>query len=224
MLGIAEALLAVCVNLGCVPVIRFRSGGPGEMIGRHLNTLLREQLSSSTSWASSAFRNGMFQRPLLLLVDRTVDLAVSVGHTSTYQALVDDMLGIRSNRCTLTVEQNGRASKKHYDLDSDADTFWQSHRGSPFPEAISANGVELSQVAEKQEELRKKTGESSQDAEAEAALIARWASGCAAPTQLPCTDGTNSGFVPVCVCQWLGRRACGRCGLAARAVEPQAHA
>lgn len=64
MLSIAQALLAVCVCLGCVPVIRFRKGGPGEMIGRHLNTLLREQLSGQNVWVTNAFRNGMFQRPV----------------------------------------------------------------------------------------------------------------------------------------------------------------
>ena len=66
MLAIAQALLAVCVCLGCVPVIRFRKGGPGEMIGRHLNTLLREQLSGQNVWVTNAFRNGMFQRPVSL--------------------------------------------------------------------------------------------------------------------------------------------------------------
>ena len=45
--------------------------------------------------------------------------------------------------------------------------------GSPFPEAIAANGEELAQVSAKEEEVRKKTGESTEDAEAEAALIAR---------------------------------------------------
>ena len=166
---------------------------------------------------------------LLLLVDRAIDLATAVGHTSTYQvshgpragpragasrvilywprccvfqALVDDMLGVKSNRVSVQVEESGRTSSTKYDLDSDADAFWRTHRGthpppspdthtrtvvfdwlthtdvcgwsgSPFPEAIAANGEELAQVSAKEEEVRKKTGESTEDAEAEAALIAR---------------------------------------------------
>jgi len=83
------------------------------------------------------------------------------------------MLGIKSNRVKVDVEKDGRVTQKRYDLDSDSDAFWQSHRGSPFPEAIAANGDELAEVSKKEEEVRKKTGETSADTEAEVALIAR---------------------------------------------------
>jgi len=64
MLNIAQGLLAVCMTLGCVPIIRFKSGRAGEMIGRHLNALLKEQLSSKNALQASALRSGLFQRPV----------------------------------------------------------------------------------------------------------------------------------------------------------------
>ena len=110
------------------------------------------------------------------------------------QALVDDLLGVHSNRVSVMVEKDGTETMKHFELDSDNDSFWAAHRGSPFPEAIAANGEEVAEVTKKEEEVRKKTGESAADTEAEAALIARYSPVPGADASLPswvddCTRG-----------------------------------
>ena len=40
-------------------------------------------------------------RPLLLIFDRTADMAPPLLHTSTYQALIDDLLDHHLNRVTI---------------------------------------------------------------------------------------------------------------------------
>jgi Sec1 family len=44
------------------------------------------------------------QRPLLVILDRTADLVTPLRHTSTYQALLDDVLEHRVNRVTVEIE------------------------------------------------------------------------------------------------------------------------
>lgn len=84
------------------------------------------------SWISKVQFLDSFQRPLLVLVDRNVDLATPLHHTWTYQALSHDVLNLSLNRITL-VEQDqahptARSKTKEYDL-NDADNFWASHKG-----------------------------------------------------------------------------------------------
>lgn len=73
-----------------------------------------------------------FQRPLLVLVDRNVDLATPLHHTWTYQALTHDVLNLSLNRITLTEQDpahpTARSKTKEYDL-NDADNFWATHKG-----------------------------------------------------------------------------------------------
>lgn len=73
-----------------------------------------------------------FQRPLLVLVDRNVDLATPLHHTWTYQALTHDVLNLSLNRITLTEQDSAhptaRTKTKEYDL-NDVDTFWAAHKG-----------------------------------------------------------------------------------------------
>lgn len=76
-----------------------------------------------------------FQRPLLVLVDRNVDLATPLHHTWTYQALCHDVLGLGLNTVTVSEQDSTqspsstpRTKPKKYELDN-RDGFWQSHKG-----------------------------------------------------------------------------------------------
>lgn len=82
-----------------------------------------------------------FNRPILVLVDRNVDLSVPLHHPWTYQALCKDLLQLKSNRCTLNIADDAeqKGSNKTYDLSSE-DQFWRANAGLPFPRV--AEGVE----------------------------------------------------------------------------------
>ena len=51
-------------------------------------------------------------RPLLLIFDRTADIAPPLLHTSTYQALVDDLLDHHLNR--VTIELPAKDGNDHF--------------------------------------------------------------------------------------------------------------
>jgi fructose-1,6-bisphosphatase len=97
-------------------------------------------------------------------MDRNEDLASSLHHPSTYQALVDDLLKIQMNRVKVTVKSSAgedgaaptpeRQSEKVYDLDVTSDKFFETHAGSLFPDAIDANEEEMKIVTRKEEEIR----------------------------------------------------------------------
>ncbi|NXR22526.1 SCFD1 protein, partial [Cinclus mexicanus] len=105
-----------------------------------------------------------FQRPLLVLVDRNIDLSTPLHHTWTYQALVHDVLDFHLNRVHLE-ESAGTEStpagarpkkknKKSYDL-STSDKFWQKHKGSPFPEVAESVQQELESYRAQEDEVKR---------------------------------------------------------------------
>jgi len=178
----AQGLFSVVATLGVVPIIRCPKGGPSEMVARKLNQLIAEHptlmLSSSArkkQTASSSSGTTTSARPLLVILDRNDDLITPIQQTSTYQALIDDVLEHKANRVEFKVVQdknedgsssvNNKKQKppiaKKYDLDADSDPFYSKHKFHTFPEAIESNGVELQQVTEKEAQVRSKATTSS---------------------------------------------------------------
>ena len=152
---ICYGLFSVVSTLGVLPIIRCPRGGAPEMVARKLNRMIAEQ--STTRNASN------LSRPLLVIMDRNSDLITPLQHTSTYQALVDDVLQHSSNRVSFVVQDKNSdgkkaiGQKKTYDLDADKDPFYSKYKFSPFPEAIESNGSELTEVTSKERDVRSKT-------------------------------------------------------------------
>lgn len=165
MLDVANGLLSVISTIGQLPVIRCARGGAPEMVARMLMGMIsdrpmlfdRNKGRAGTAGASGAAH----RRPLMVIMDRNADLITPVQHTSTYQALIDDVLRHKANRVEFDAkveEPNGRikAIPKRFDLDADEDPFYSRHKFNPFPEAIESNGAELQNVTAKTEEIRSK--------------------------------------------------------------------
>lgn len=178
MSRVASGLLSLIRILGALPVIRSPAGGAAEMLAQELCSVLRENLSARGP-AQALFSECLLSdkpRPLLLIFDRTCDMSPPLQHTSTYQALVDDLLEHRLNR--VTVEVGGGATpsssasssaaaaaaaekasqKKTYDLNSQADVFFRGYAGAPFPEAVEANQKELDEVKQREDEIKSRPG------------------------------------------------------------------
>lgn len=148
---IVESLFSVFVTLGVVPIIRAPKGNASEMIAKKLDKKIREKLRDS----KNTFFNGsdlqrlgasalplMFTRPLLVILDRTIDVATPLSHSWTYQALVHDVLDLKLNQ--VFIEESppeGAASRKpkvaSYEL-SPQDKFWSQQKGCPFPQVAEA--------------------------------------------------------------------------------------
>jgi len=144
-------------------------GGAPEMVARKLNRLIVEH---PTLVRSKDGRHQTHHRPVLVIMDRNMDLITPVQHASTYQALIDDVLEHNSNRVEFNVKpesstENAAASsrrrappvvRKTYDIDPDVDPFYSRHKFHPFPEAIESNSAELQDVTAKEQQIRFKAG------------------------------------------------------------------
>lgn len=165
---IASGLFSVVVTMGQVPIIRAPKGNAAEMVAKRLETKIRDAiLSASRSHGAS---NSLFaqdstglsnlQRPLLLVMDRNIDLVSMVSHGWTYQALVSDCLEMKLNRVVVsTPSQNPlqTSSKKAYDLDS-KDFFWLKNAANPFPQVAEDIDTELNKYKQDAAELTRSTG------------------------------------------------------------------
>lgn len=127
------------------------------MVARKLNRMIAEHPTLLRNKAST-----MQTRPLLVILDRNADLITPIQHTSTYQALIDDLLKHKANRVEFEVVQDPdskrpKKTSKRFDLDPDKDPFYSAHKFQPFPEAIESNESELQEVTAREAEIRSKS-------------------------------------------------------------------
>jgi hypothetical protein len=157
----AHGLLSVIASAGVLPIIRCPRNGAPEMVARLLHKLLLEQSHLVQSSSSSG------NRPLLVILDRNADLLTALQHTSTYQALIDDLLSHKANRVEFDVQPAAdapRSSKtvhKRFDLDPDQEPFYQAQKFRAFPEAIESNSKELQQVTERETAIKTQSASAS---------------------------------------------------------------
>ncbi|XP_067010101.1 protein sly1 homolog [Anabrus simplex] len=176
---IVDSLFSVFATLGTVPIIRSPRGNAAEMVAEKLDKKLRENLRDTRNslFLMDASQAGYisFQRPLLIVLDRNVDMATPLHHTWTYQALVHDVLDLSLNR--VVVEENmgrspaggARVKTRACDLDS-RDKFWVTHKGSPFPIVAEAIQEELEQYRSSEDEVKKLKESMGIDNESDAAF------------------------------------------------------
>ncbi|ROT37473.1 SEC1 family transport protein SLY1 [Sodiomyces alkalinus F11] len=160
--SIVNRLFSVVVTMGVIPVIRCPKGAAAEMISAKLDRKLRDHiLNSKDNLFSSSARGGTSStpssRPVLVILDRDVDLLPMLSHSWTYQSLVQDVLTMEKRR--ITVVDEGK-SKKSYDLATD-DFFWKKNSLVPFPQVAEDIDAELTKYREEAAQITAKTGVSS---------------------------------------------------------------
>ncbi|KAI1002342.1 hypothetical protein K3495_g5860 [Podosphaera aphanis] len=166
-----SGLFSVMVTMGVMPIIRCPKGAGAEQVSMRLDRKLRdhilnskENLFSSTSKKLST--TGMpSSRPVLIILDRNVDLIPMFSHSWTYQSLVHDVLDMKLNRITVEnpIDENDLSkgkTKKVYDIPSN-DFFWAKNAALPFPQVAENIDAELAKYKEEANELTRKTGVSS---------------------------------------------------------------
>lgn len=145
------------------------------MVAKKLDKKLRENLFDARNnlfQSDTQSGNFNFQRPLLIILDRNVDMATPLHHTWTYQALAHDLLDLALNRVVVeekTPVGGARAKSKSCDLDT-KDKFWMTHKGSPFPTVAEAIQEELEQYKSSEEEVKKLKSSMGIDNESDMAL------------------------------------------------------
>ena len=137
-----------------------------EHVARAVDKKLRDHLLQGGSDVGSSGFN--FQRPVLILLDRTVNLSVMLHHPWTYQAMMQDMLNAKLNRVWFTPSsaekkkeegENGASEEVIYELEEDVDEFWAEYRTAQFPQMAEAVHTRISELKKRKEELTKTIGE-----------------------------------------------------------------
>ena len=168
---IVDGLFAVCVTLGTVPIIRCPKGNAAEVVATKLDKKLRENLKDTRNslFTSDGIQTGQFSfyRPLLVIMDRQIDMATPMHHTWTYQALAHDVLTYNLNRVTINENKKSRVC----DLDN-KDTFWTSNRGVPFPQVAERIQEELEEYKTKEDHIKRTKHEMGLDGPDDSAALA----------------------------------------------------
>ena len=86
-------------------------GSASEIVAKRLYERIHEELASvpnlfteSASSIGGVGAGSSFQRPVLLILDRNVDLTVMLSHSWTYQALCHDIFNMSLNRVKVNVK------------------------------------------------------------------------------------------------------------------------
>ncbi|XP_073064899.1 SEC1 family transport protein SLY1-like [Primulina eburnea] len=152
---IVTGLFCVLVTLAVVPVITCPRGGPAEMVASLLDQRLRDHLLAKNNlFTEGGSFTSSFQRPILCLFDRNLELSAAIQHDFRYKPLVHDVLGLRLNRLNVKGEKGGM---KSYELDH-SDPFWTANWSLEFPEVAVEIETQLSKYKKDVEEVNRRTG------------------------------------------------------------------
>ncbi|EPE28591.1 Sec1/munc18-like (SM) protein [Glarea lozoyensis ATCC 20868] len=166
---IVSGLFSVMATMAVMPIIRCPRDAAAEMIAAKLDRKLRDHILNSKDnlFSAPTSRNSSTpsSRPVLIILDRNVDLIPMLSHSWTYQSLVHDVLNMKLNRITVenpVDEENPSKgiTKKAYDLTSN-DFFWSKNASIPFPQVAEDIDAELSRYKDDANDITKKTGASS---------------------------------------------------------------
>ncbi|KAK9172771.1 Sec1 family protein [Cryptosporidium meleagridis] len=155
--GIVTGLICVLSSLGTIPIIRCsnKQFSPSQMIARELDKRIREILRQSNNSILNINSNN---RPVLILLDRDIDLSTMINHSWIYQGLIHDVYNLKLNRITIDDPSSG---KKVFDLDSN-DEFWIKHSGEHFTQVANSVSEMLGEYNKKLSELNCNNEDSSQ--------------------------------------------------------------
>jgi len=167
---IVDGLLSVLITMHAMPIIRCPANDPvAEMVARSLEDRIREMLRTGGATTAELFSGASGrsidsgtaagQRPLLCVLGRDADLVTMLNHTWTYQAMAHDILNLRLNKLSVSVDGgDGSAPKmKSYDVDEN-DSFWAEHAGEPFPNLGPAVCAAIEDFTQKREAMTASNG------------------------------------------------------------------
>ena len=144
-----DKLFCALVSYDVIPTICAPKNGPSEFVASKLAKKMHDVLANDPEFfarlsaSSKSSISDSRQRPVLLILDRGMDLATPLKHSISYQCLVDDVLDY-----SLNVATDSKSGKKH-PLDPENDSFWVSHAELPFHRAIEDHTMEIQTVTDK---------------------------------------------------------------------------
>ena len=133
---IASGVVSMLMTSGCgVPIIRAPppDSSAAGLVAKLVSDQMTGLFNSGSVSAMSTMHSGPVdplhaQRPLLVILDREIDLSPMVAHAWSYQSLIEDILGMNLNKV---------ATEGGWDINT-KDQFWKIIAHLPFPEAATA--------------------------------------------------------------------------------------
>ena len=138
------SLILTCIKQ--VPVIRAPQNAAAGMVAQsvyeRLSDLVNSPAASDLFSTNTSMSNdpSHAQRPLLVILDRDIDLAPMVSHGWSYASLISDLLGMSLNKISIPKEN------KTYDIDP-SDSFWKRIAHQPFPDAATAVNEQVTEFS-----------------------------------------------------------------------------
>lgn len=154
---IADGLLASLITMEAIPIIRCPQKGPAELVATQLDMKLRDYVTNFRGVTSQ-----ILQRPVLVILDRNIDMASMFSHSWIYQCMVSDVFQLRRNGIIIHKYKDGSSvpEKVKYDVDP-RDFFWNKNSQLPFPDVVENADLELNAYKKEAEVITSKTGASS---------------------------------------------------------------
>lgn len=119
----------VILSLQLLPVIVHSKTGAAEEIARRLAIRLSDSLQEGQLRPAAS---SIFGRPLLLLVDRSHDLASALHHPFTYRGLLSDAAEMKLNIARVKVGKEGKVEQ--LSIDPEKDGFYRQNGALDFGE------------------------------------------------------------------------------------------
>jgi sec1 family domain-containing protein 1 len=111
VLGISH----VCLSMQVLPILVHSRSGAAAEVARRLSLRLNDALNDKQLTPAPS---SVLGRPLLLLVDRSSDIATALHHPFTYRGLLVELGGMRLNKCAITTA-DGKDEVLEVDPDKD---------------------------------------------------------------------------------------------------------
>lgn len=126
---VVRGLSHVLLSLQLLPVIVHSKTGAAEEIARRLAIRLGDSLQEGQLRPAPS---SLFGRPLLLLVDRSHDLASALHHPFTYRGLLSDAASMKLNVARVKIDQEGKVEELA--VDPEKDWFYRENGALDFGE------------------------------------------------------------------------------------------
>lgn len=142
---IVEGLLATCLTLRMMPVIRYTNASE---ISRQIGYRLQSRIQEEQSLFDGIEREKKNEGPVLLLLDRRNDPVTPLLNQWTYQAMIHELLTIDNNRVDMSKVPDIRPDLKEIVVSVTQDKFFDEHALANFGDVSKAT---IKYLAEYQE-------------------------------------------------------------------------
>ncbi|KPA74093.1 putative mitochondrial sec1 family transport protein [Leptomonas pyrrhocoris] len=122
VLGISH----VCLSMQVLPILVHSRSGAATEVARRLSLRLNDALNDKQLTPAPS---SVLGRPLLLLVDRSSDIATALHHPFTYRGLLVELGGMRLNKCAITTSDG---KDEVLEVDPDKDEVYVENAGLDF--------------------------------------------------------------------------------------------